>query len=441
MPGAGATRAPAAPHAWEGSPRRVPRIVLLAERDQLPPGTTIRRTTRDWVVDVAAFVLAGLFGLLALLTDHDRWDALAVVDLTVGVLALLLMWGRRRWPVSLAIAVGVLSAFSGAAGGAAGVLLFSVAVHRPARIVVPIAALHLGAGLTYAAIYPDAELGFVWYVLLIAAVLGMLVGWGMWVRARRQLVLSLRDRADRAEAEQQLQVSLARDHERQRIAREMHDVLAHRISLLSMHAGALEFRPDAPPEEIARAAGIIRASAREALEDLREVIGVLREPDGEAEATATTRPQPTLRDVATLVEESRAAGMRIDDDLAVADVTGLAPGVGRSAYRVVQEGLTNARKHAPGARVTVASSGGPGDGLLVELRNPPVVGAPRSAAAGLPGAGSGLVGLAERAALTGGRLEHGPTPDGGFRLRARFPWPAGDAAARATSDAGRSASS
>ena len=114
----------------------------------------------------------------------------------------------------------------------------------------------------------------------------------MFVRARRQLVLSLRERADRAEAEQQLHVEQARQQERARIAREMHDVLAHRISLLSMHAGALEFRPDAPPEEVARAAGIVRASAHQALQDLREVIGVLREEP--AVNGGPERPQPTL---------------------------------------------------------------------------------------------------------------------------------------------------
>ena len=91
------------------------------------------------------------------------------------------------------------------------------------------------------------------FVLLVTAAT---VAWGMFVRARRQLVASLRERADRAEAEQQLRVEQARQQERARIAREMHDVLAHRISLLSMHAGALEFRPDAPPEEVARAAGV-----------------------------------------------------------------------------------------------------------------------------------------------------------------------------------------
>ena len=119
------------------------------------------------------------------------------------------------------------------------------------------------------------------------------VTWGMFVRARRQLVLTLRDRAERAEAEQHLRVDQARQQERARIAREMHDVLAHRISLLSLHAGALEFRPDAPPEEVARAAGVIRSSAHEALNDLREVIGVLRESRTATRPSARSRRSST----------------------------------------------------------------------------------------------------------------------------------------------------
>ena len=134
----------------------------------------------------------------------------------------------------------------------------------------------------------------------------------MFVRARRQLVLSLRERAERAEAEQQLRVEQARQHERARIAREMHDVLAHRISLLSMHAGALEFRPDAPPEEVAHAAGIVRASAHQALQDLREVIGVLREEP--ALNGGPERPQPTLANLPALLDESRTAGMHVSSD-------------------------------------------------------------------------------------------------------------------------------
>jgi signal transduction histidine kinase len=238
------------------------------------------------------------------------------------------------------------------------------------------------------------------------------------VRARRQLVLSLRERAERAEAEQQLRVEQAQAHERARIAREMQDVLAHRISLLSMHAGALEFRPDAPPEEIARAAGVVRASAHQALEDLREVIGVLRE---ESLNGAPERPQPTLANLPPLLGESQQAGMRVSFDCLVEDLAAVPDGVGRNAYRIVQEGLTNARKHAHGANVEVTLAGAAGAGLTVEVRNRLPVGV---AAAPIPGAGTGLIGLSERTSLAGGRLEHGRTPDGDFELRAWLPWPA-----------------
>src|SRR5690348_16266362 len=125
----------------------------------------------------------------------------------------------------------------------------------------------------------------------------------------------------------------------------MHDVLAHRISLLSLHAGVLEFRPDAPPEEIARAAGVIRASAHQALEDLRAVIGILRDgPDGQGPQSQP--PQPTLAALPGLLEESRAAGMRIRTEVSLPDLALVPDAIGRHALRIVQEALTNARKHA-----------------------------------------------------------------------------------------------
>nr|BFE88647.1 hypothetical protein GCM10020093_112480 [Planobispora longispora] len=141
--------------------------------------------------------------------------------------------------------------------------------------------------------------------------------WGMLVRARRQLVVSLRERAERAEAEAELRVEGARRLERERIAREMHDVLAHRLSLLSVHAGALEYRPDMPTDDVAKAAGVIRSGAHQALQDLREVIGVLRLG---GEETAPDRPQPTLSDLSALVEESREAGMDVRLDMRIGDV-------------------------------------------------------------------------------------------------------------------------
>jgi signal transduction histidine kinase len=233
------------------------------------------------------------------------------------------------------------------------------------------------------------------------------LGWGLFVRARRELVRSLRDQAARAGDE-------ARAAERRRIAREMHDVLAHRLSLLSVHAGALEFRPDASAEEVAAAAAVIGASARAALDELSGVIGVLREDGSE---TLTQPPQPTIADLAALVEESRAAGMRITARIELGDAVPTAA-VGRTAYRIAQEGLTNARKHAPGAAVTLTVAAPDGD-LQVEIRSlAPLAVAP---AGPLPGAGTGLIGLAERVTLAGGELESGVDPAGAFVLRARLP--------------------
>jgi signal transduction histidine kinase len=297
------------------------------------------------------------------------------------------------------------------------VALFTLAVHRPFRQVAPVAALALVTMPLNLLLLPgDGEYAI--NAIFGVLVLGGVVAWGMFVRARRQLVFSLRDRAQRAETEQQLRVEQARQQERARIAREMHDVLAHRISLLSLHAGALEFRPDASAEEIERAAGVIRASAHQALEDLREVIGVLRENPGDG---APERPQPTLGDLPALIDESRAAGVRVTYGARLAEGAAVPDGMGRNAYRIVQEGLTNARKHAHGSAVEVWLEGGPGEGLAIEVRNRLPVGA--GAVADIPGTGTGIVGLAERASLAGGRLEHGRTEAGDYRLWAWLPWP------------------
>ena len=341
-------------------------------------------------------------------------------DLVGGPIACCLLWraaalARRR----------------GAGGRPARRVLVVLGGGRAARAVQPspctgaspsscaVTAFGLATLPIYVALHPEANEPLWLNALLVLALTGGAIAWGMFVRARRQLVLSLRERADRAEAEQQLRVEQARQHERARIAREMHDVLAHRISLLSMHAGALEFRPDAPPEEIARAAGVVRASAHQALQDLREVIGVLREepPDGDPE-----RPQPTLANLPGLLDESRQAGMHVSSECRVEDLDTVPAGVGRNAYRIVQEGLTNARKHAHGAAVDVTLDGAAGTGLTVEVRNRLALAG--AASAQIPGTGSGLIGLAERTSLAGGSLEHGRTPDGDFELRAWLPWPA-----------------
>jgi signal transduction histidine kinase len=382
----------------------------------------VHRTARDWFVDAVFFLFA--VGLALILAAYGLEQGINegrnVLDLLLGLLCCLGLWLRRRWPVGLTVVVTVVGIWAVTSVGAAVVAFFTVVVHRRLSVALAFGAVGAAGGFVFTLLRPEWNSGDMWVELVWTLVFSALVlAWGLVVKARRQLVLSLRDRAHRAESEQQLRVAQARQAERARIAREMHDVLAHRISLLSLHAGALEFRPDAPPEEVARAAGVIRDSAHQALQELREVIGVLRDDPAD---DAPDRPQPTLADLPGLVDESRAAGMRVRLDRRVDDLGAVPVAVGRNAYRIVQEGLTNARKHAYGSTVDVIVAGAAGEGLSVEVRNPWPVGVP--AGPEIPGAGTGIVGLTERATLAGGRLEHGRTAAGDFRLWAWLPWPA-----------------
>jgi signal transduction histidine kinase len=277
--------------------------LLPAALREDPDGAPAPRSTRDWVIDTLCF-LVGLGWVL--LTTADLLDDghtmvaqwgfsppwMVWLDLVVGTGLAIALWWRRRWPVVLAAVTlltwffSVTTAFSGL------ILLFTVAVHRRFAVMAAVAAASVVPTLVFTALRPERGSSY-WETVTWGIVLMLIVLlWGMVLRSRRQLVVSLRERAERAESEQQLRVAQARTMERTRIAREMHDVLAHRISLLSLHAGALEIHPDAAPAEVAGAAGVIRASAHQALQDLREVIGVLREPAGD---DAPERPQPTLR--------------------------------------------------------------------------------------------------------------------------------------------------
>ena len=396
--------------------------VLVPAGEADPDAVRARRSRRDWIVDSVFFVLALFFGALALGNAEQLEnppEALVFADAVAGLVACGLLWFRRRWPVAVVLAIAVLGSFSTATSAAGLVALFTVAVHRPFRTVAAVAVLGLATLPIYFRVHPESSEPIGVMLAFVGLITVGVIAWGMFVRARRQLVASLRERAERAEAEQQLRVEQAQAHERARIAREMHDVLAHRISLLSMHAGALEFRPDADPEEIARAAGVVRASAHQALQDLREVIGVLREEPGDGDPE---RPQPTLEALPALLEESREAGMHVSHECKVEDLGAVPAGVGRNAYRIVQEGLTNARKHARGATVDVTLDGAAGLGLTVEVRNRLSLAAADHPS--IPGAGTGLIGLSERTHLAGGKLEHGRSPTGDFHLRAWLPWPA-----------------
>jgi signal transduction histidine kinase len=346
----------------------------------------------------------------------ERNQALFWTDLALGILGLVLMAFRRRWPMPIAVVVTALGALSNFSIGAATVVTVSLATHRRWPQIVVIAAFGIVLGLVYPVVQPGA--GEQWWLTSSLNVAGTVavIATGMYLGSRRELLWTLRERAERAEAEQELRVRQARTSERSRIAREMHDVLAHRISLVTMHAGALSYRTDLTPEQVAASAEVIQENAHRALTDLRHVLGVLRSDDGDR---AEDRPQPTFEDIAALVEEARRSGMRVDLVSEVLDAPSMPDLVGRTAYRIVQEGLTNARKHSPGARVKVRLAGGPEHGVDVRVHNLLPVGDPPRA----PGAGLGLVGLTERAELAGGTLRH--ERDGrAFTLQGWLPWAA-----------------
>jgi len=231
----------------------------------------------------------------------------------------------------------------------------------------------------------------------------------LYISARRALVQALKDRAERAEREQHLLAEQARAEERRRLAGEMHDVVTHRVSLMVLQAGAL--RMTAKDEATRQAAEDLRAAGCQALDELRDLVGILRSaPDGEQ--------SPSVAGLAALVAESTGVGTPaelIEDG----DPTLASPVVGRTAYRVVREALTNVRKHAPGAPVTVQVSYDPSQ-VRLSIRNAPPAGYPASPLAGT-GSGLGLANLRQRIELVHGTLLAGPGPDGGFRVEATLP--------------------
>ena len=389
--------------------------------DTAPSGQRHRRSARDWVVDSLMFLVALGFGLIGAMTlpgdppPPSVPEPFRIADQLIALASCTALWWRRRWPVRIAVVLVALSAVFPLMGGAMLAALFSLCVHRPPKVGLCVLGLSFVASFVNVALHPDTHAPFLVMFLLSAVFQGAVAGWGISVQHRRQLFESLRERAVHAEAEAELRAEHAQHRVRESIAREIHDVLGHRLSLLSVHAGALEYRPDAPAQEVARSAKVIRESAHQALQDLREVIGVLRAPVGEL-------PQPTLADLAQLVDEARDAGVTVEF---VDEHTGEVPErTGRTAYRIVQEALTNARKHAPGADTRVRVFGAPGEGLSVSVANGPPGRAFEGGVSTGAGSGQGLVGLSERVSLALGRLEYGTAEDGGWNLTAWLPWTA-----------------
>lgn len=352
-----------------------------------------------------AVLLACLF--LTVLAVKTPWSPLPRWAIAVaGVLGSAAQWPRRRWPHLAAAAGAVAFPLSGNPGPWL-VGLYAGAAHAPRRQVWLPGVVAWGGFLAYSWVtarrltFIDVAGGTLVVCLVIAA--------GLYLATRNALLVALRQQAERADAERRLRDEQARAAERTRIAREMHDVLAHKVSLIALYAGALELHTGGN-DRLREGTALIRVTAREALQELREVLGVLRaEPDGRDPV------REPYADLASLVEVSTQAGQPVK----LHDTVGpLPPATARVVYRTVQEGLTNAHKHAPGAPTTVSIGRDDRAQVTVTVRNHAGTGRP----AELPGSGSGLIGLAERIRLVGGSLRSGPHGSDGWELHAVVPW-------------------
>jgi signal transduction histidine kinase len=328
---------------------------------------------------VSAVVVAVLAGTALLVRP---WQPAAQLAAT----AVALWWG---WPMLTLLVVA----------------LFDLAAHRRARMAVGCAVVALGGNLLgppATSLWTPDRYGAAAFLPLLAVV------GGLWLGNRRRLLQALAADVEHLRIEGELRADAARAAERSRIAMEMHDVLAHRLSLLALHSGVLATRTDTLPAPVVERLGLLRTTSTEALADLREVLGALRGP------AAGDKLTPVITDVRELVEQAGAAGQHVEvttdgrpDD---------APTTHRlAAYRIVQEALTNARKHAAGADVTVRVGYRP-PVTLIEVTN--TVGTP--IADGIA-SGYGLVGLRERVTALGGQLRAGPSGAGAWRLTAQIP--------------------
>ncbi|MFD6347811.1 sensor histidine kinase [Streptomyces roseolus] len=376
---------------------------------------------RPWLWDA---VLTLGWTVAALVDAAGGWRNIARVPtlptaLVVGLsLAFALpLYARRRRPTTV-LAVTTAAAFVSEASGAflqaaflQALPLFHIALSRPPSRL-PWAFALLAAPLLTGALRFDGD---AWDLHVVPAMWGYLIVAliGITVRSRRDHTAGLVDRARRLEVERDQEVRLAAAAERARIAREMHDIIGHNLSVITGLADGGRYAAAKSPERAAQALDAIGTTSRQALDELRRLLGVLSAPDDDAPSSART-PQPTLEDLASLLEGVRKAGLPVTSELP-APLPPLLPGAQLTVYRVVQEALTNTLKHAgPRATAAVRLRTAP-DGLLVTVTD---TGTPST----IPGQGQGLTGMRERAALYDGTLDSGPLPGGaGWQVRLRIP--------------------
>ncbi|MFI9203415.1 sensor histidine kinase [Streptomyces sp. NPDC053048] len=421
---------------------------------------------RSLVLDVVLAVVSALECAVEGVSFAQEAGLPGVLGGLVGVPAGASLLLRRRWPVAVVlVSIAILPAEMGVLLGI--VSMYTLAASEvPRRIIAVLAGASLVGTLivTFARFHRDmAQDGYrpgfwlMWGFSVVMA-LGLTappVLLGLYVGARRRLVESLRERADGLERELSLlaeraeeRAVWARNEERTRIAREMHDVVAHRVSLMVVHAAALQAVALKDPEKASRNAALVGDMGRQALTELREMLGVLRtssdgapaRPQGAVEserlaavasaASARVRVAaggggadsgdggPCLDGLEGLVGQSREAGMVVELTV-MGEERSYPPEVEQTAYRVVQEALTNVHKHAPGAKALVRLAHREAEVALQVENGPSDAGA--DAGPGLPSGGNGLVGMRERVAALGGVFVSGPTDAGGFRVSAVIP--------------------
>lgn len=386
---------------------------------------------RPWVLDTAVVALVFLMFCLPDLLhggagdgDGPRRFRLAVTRLPLAAmlvvqagLVLPLLWRRRR-PMAAFTAVAVVFVVQWSLGAALRadialfIALYSLALHGHPR-QLPYACGVMAAGMVLVAVRISSAVS-VWdalFFLLSTSIAALALG--LMVRIRRAQLAGLRERAARLETERDQRSRLAAATERARVAREMHDIVGHNLSVIITLADAGAYATDAAPERGKEALHLIGDTGRTALGELRRVLGVLREASDVPATTPELSPQPGLGDIEALCDGVRTAGLEIVYRT-VGEVDALDRGMQLTVYRIVQEALTNTLKHAgAGTRVTLSVIV-EDDRLVIRVQD--------NGRAGRPGPwneeGHGLVGMRERAALYGGDISAGPATGGGWTVRA-----------------------
>nr|WP_030740224.1 histidine kinase [Streptomyces sp. NRRL F-5135] len=358
-------------------------------------------------VALVALIVAGIGLNASVISGGRHLFPVTAAALLCGAALLL---PRRRWLLAPLLATVATAWWGWPMLPLLAIALYDLSVDRRVRVALGCAVAALGGNLLG---HPTTSL---WGADRYASTLflpALAIAVGLWLGSRRRLLHALTAQVGHLRVETELREEAARAAERSHIAAEMHDVLAHRLSLIALHTGVLATRSDTLPAPVVERLGLLRTASTEALADLRDVLGALRDPGS---APAESALAPVVRDVRELVDEARTAGQHVG--LTVDGLSERVPTTHRLAvYRVVREALTNARKHADGAAVTVRVDYRP-PATLVEVTNPP-----GQARAGPAGPGFGLVGLRERVTALGGHLNAGPAGAGAWRLAARIPHP------------------